>query len=313
MDGTHRVLEERVRSHWTPARLAELTGGRQRPILPTEAPHLLRALGILDGRGRLQSRRERKYRQLNHLLGFLTPALEELAERLPAGRPLHVLDAGCGRSALGFLVAWWFDRQGRAIRVLGIDRDADAIAGCRERAALLGLPGLSFEVGDLDAIRADPTDALQPLEGRVDALLALHACDTATDVALALAVDANAPFVAVAPCCQAELARAWTEAGTDHLGPLHANPHFRRTMGATVTDAMRTALLAEAGFEVRAVEFVEAHHTPKNTLIYGHRRDGVGDRAVYDGLKERSGGIGIALEAWVRSALRAADRGVDAE
>jgi SAM-dependent methyltransferase len=306
------VFAERVRTHWTTERLARLTGGKQRPICPVDAPHLLRALGILDAHGRLQHRRERKYRQINHLLGFLAPALEELGQSVPDDPVLHVLDAGCGRSALGFVVAWWFARRGRAVRILGIDRNPDVIAGCQARADQLGLPGLTFQVGDLGAVRSAPDTHLGALDGRVDAVLALHACDTATDVALALAVDVDARFVAVAPCCQAELARAWAQAGTDHLGPLHANPHFRRTMGATVTDAMRTALLAEAGFEVRAVEFVEAHHTPKNTLIYGHRRDRVGDRAVYDGLKERSGGIGIALEAWVRSAIRAAGRGADA-
>ncbi len=292
------ALIERVREHWTPDRLARLTGGRQRLLLPTEAPHLLRALGILDAHGRLQARRERKYRQINHLLSFLRPALEELATSLPPDQAVHVLDAGCGRSALGFLVAWWFrERMARSVRVHGVDRNPDAIAGCRERAALLGLDGLTFEVRDLDEIGEDPG----VLDGRVDALLALHACDTATDTALALAVAQRARFVAVAPCCQAELARAWADDGVDALGPMQTIPHFRRTLGATVTDAMRTALLEEAGYTVRAVEFVEAHHTPKNTLIYGHLTGRPRDSTVYDGLRARTGGCGISLERQIRS------------
>ena len=294
-------LERQVRAIWTPERLAELTGGRERPLLPTDAPHLLRGLGILDADGRIQARRRRKYRQLNHLLGFLTPAFEELAANRPLDRPLHVIDAGCGRSALGMLLAWWFHRRTpHAVRVHGVDRNRDAIEGCRERARVLGLPGMSFEVADLtDLLAAEPA-GLAALDGRVDAVLALHACDTATDIALALAVRHQVAFFAVAPCCQAELARAWAAADVDVLGPLHHNPHFRRTLGATVTDAMRTALLEAQGYRVRAVEFVEAHHTPKNTLIYGHRTgEAVREPAEYAALKARTGGCGIALEQLV--------------
>ena len=104
----------------------------------------------------------------------------------------------------------------------------------------------------------------------------------------------RARFLAVAPCCQAELARQWADAPRDVL---QQNPHFRRTLAASVTDAMRTELLREVGYEVRAVEFVEAHHTPKNTLIYGHLRAPAA--SAYDALVERYGGR-ITLEALVR-------------
>ena len=132
----------------------------------------------------------------------------------------------------------------------------------------------------------------------MDVLLALHACDVATDHALAAAVRHRARFVAVAPCCQAELSRRWA-AGPQPLGLLQQNPHLRRTFAATTTDAMRAELLRGFGYDVRAVEFVEAHHTPKNTLIYGHRAAGsadtAGDTAAYQRLVDATGGAGITL------------------
>lgn len=281
------AYEARAREHWTPARLQQLLQGKALRVTPATAPCLLRSMGILDAHAKLLPNRERKFRQINHLLRFLEPALEQLGPG-----PLCFVDAGCGRSALGFLIAWWF--QGRA-RVLGIDRSTEVIDGCRQRAEQTGLP-LAFAVADLQ--EAD-LDALwveawgDPLA--LDGLLALHACDTATDAALALGVQRQATFVAVAPCCQAELSRAW--AGSGQLGVLQQNPHFRRTLAATVTDAMRVELLGAAGYDVRAVEFVEAHHTPKNTLIYGHRTGLDRSRAGYDALVAQTGGHGITLAA----------------
>jgi hypothetical protein len=294
-DSEWRVAyEARAREHWTPERVAELTGGKQLVLRPDNAPCLLRAMGLLDAHARMLASRVRKYRQINHLLSFLEPALIELTGQ-PG--PLHLVDAGCGRSALGFLVAWWLQQRGVQARLLGVDRNPTVIEGCRERAELAGLPSMAFAAADLDGLDLEATwmgavgERLQ-----LAALLALHACDTATDTALALAVGHRARFFAVAPCCQAELARQWADLPDGPLGPVQGNPHLRRTAAATVTDAMRAELMRSAGYEVRAVEFVEAHHTPKNTLIYGHRVGPVTDRQRYLDLKSATGGCGITLE-----------------
>ena len=138
----------------------------------------------------------------------------------------------------------------------------------------------------------------------VKPVVALHACDAATCAALALGVGVGAELLAVAPCCQAELARGWAalaEAGA--RGPFEAiwrAPHLRRETGADVTDAMRVALLEGAGYQVQAMEFVPAEHTRKNTLIRavlgpGSARDPSGE-ARYQALKQATGGVGIALE-----------------
>jgi hypothetical protein len=181
-------------------------------------------------------------------------------------------------------------------QLLGLDRNAAVLAGCEERAALTGLSGLAFREADLASVDLEATWAEvfdTPLA--LDAVLALHACDTATDDALAFAVSHRAGFFAVAPCCQAELSRKWAELAPGPLAPLHDNPHLRRTTAATVTDAMRTELMRAAGNDVWAVEFVEAHHTPKNTLIYGHRTGPSRSRARYDALEAATGGCGIGL------------------
>jgi hypothetical protein len=290
-EGWHAAFAERARAWWTAERLADLRLGH-RLATPDRAPHLLRALGLLDRDARLPAGNVRKYRQVNHLLGFLRPALDDL----PTDGVL--VDAGCGRSALGMLATWYLGQSGSRVRLVGIDRNADVIAGCGERAAMAGLGDrMAFRVADL--ADADPVDLAAEAFGgepRVIGVLALHACDTATDDALVMAVRSEAGFVAVAPCCQAELARRWaTLDEPGGLGPIVGNAHFRRTVAATITDAMRVELLRSVGYDLRAVEFVEAHHTPKNTLLYGHRTGQPRDRVAYDGLVERFGGVGIGL------------------
>ena len=172
--GWETAYRERAAAYWTSERLAPLGNAR---VNPATAPCLLRAMGVLDHRAHLQPNRMRKFRQLNHLLSFLRPAFDDLGDG-----PLQFVDAGCGRSALGYLLAWYF--KGRA-KVLGIDRSEDVISGCRERAA--GLP-IRFAVADLAAVDLEALWHDQFDEGlTLDGLLALHACDTATDHALAAA------------------------------------------------------------------------------------------------------------------------------
>ncbi|HVV83104.1 MAG TPA: methyltransferase, partial [Kofleriaceae bacterium] len=140
-----------------------------------------------------------------------------------------------------------------------------------------------------------------PTGASVDAVIALHACDTATCDAIALGVQTRATVIAVAPCCQAELARGWTELAAAGAGgafaPIWSMPHLRRELAAEVTDALRTLLLRAAGYEVAAIEFVPSPHTRKNTLIRAVRR-GAPDpaaRAAHDELVAATGGRGLAL------------------
>jgi hypothetical protein len=144
----------------------------------------------------------------------------------------------------------------------------------------------------------------------VHVLVALHACDTASDEALALGVSWGAELIAAAPCCQAELARRWADlaAAGAHgpFAPVWRSPHLRREAGATMTDALRLLLLRGCGYDATAMEFVASGHTPKNTLLRAVRT-GIPDReafAEYASLRDATGGADIRLAALLPPTVR---------
>jgi SAM-dependent methyltransferase len=248
-------------------------------------------------------REVRKYLQLNHMLWLLGPPLRELMERFET---LTFVDAGCGRSYLTTALAWCFEHVwAHPVRVLGVDRNARLIEECRRRTEMTGLEDvLRYAAADLEEVSLGEAwaEAFGGELGALHALISLHACDTATDDAIGLAIEHRAELIAVAPCCQAELARGWAALSDEQVdgafGPVWDTPQLRRSAAATMTDTFRTLLLTAAGYETRAVEFVASEHTPKNTLIRAIRRsDGDDDaRLEYRELREATGGVGIKLE-----------------
>jgi SAM-dependent methyltransferase len=303
------ALTARARAHWTEARTAELARGKALLVPPGDAAPLLRALGVLRDDASLPPARVAKYFQINHMITLLAPALRALRARHPV---IRLLDAGCGRSYLTLLLAWCARHVwGHRLEVLGLDRNPAVIDESRRRCALAQLDDVvRFEAGSLASVdvraaaRRGFGDAAHDLHG----VIALHACDTATCDALALAIDLGAELIAVAPCCQAELARAWADLDDRGLAgafaPIWGAPHLRRETAAHVTDAMRTLLVRAAGYDVRAIEFVPVEHTRKNTLIRAIRRAGRGADAqaddalaAYDALRAATGGAGLALAA----------------
>jgi len=296
----------RARAYWTEARTAELARGKALILPPAEAAVLLRALGLLRQDASMPPPQVRKYFQINHMVALLGPGLRELRARHPR---IRLLDAGCGRSYLTLLLAWCAKHVwAHPLEVLGVDHNPAVIEEGRRRTALAQLDGVvRFEAGALEALDAraawsrafgDAGDA-----SAVHGVIALHACDTATCDALALGVALDAELIAVAPCCQAELARAWAvldergDAGA--FAPIWGAPHLRRETAADITDAMRVLLVRAAGYDVQAMEFVPAEHTRKNTLIRAIKRSAgdAGARAAYDALRVATGGAGIALAA----------------
>lgn len=283
-------LAAAARAHWTPERTRALTGGKRLAVLPGEAPVLLRALGLLHRDATMPPAQVRKYLQINHLVRALEAALAALRARHPVVR---ILDAGCGRSYLTLLIAWLArERWRHPVEILGVDRNPDVIAECRRRTALAELDGaVRYEAAQLEDVRLPD----------IHAVVALHACDTATCDAIALGVARGAELIAVAPCCQAELARKWTAlAGRPGaLAPIWRAPHLRREIAAHVTDTMRALLLGAAGYQVTAMEFIPTEHTAKSSLLRAVRGE-VGPvdpaaRAEYDALVAATGGCGLAL------------------
>ncbi|MBA3820441.1 MAG: SAM-dependent methyltransferase, partial [Deltaproteobacteria bacterium] len=271
-----RAFTGTAQAYWTPARTRELTGDKALELLPAEAPLLLRALGLLHRDASMPPPQVRKYLQINHVIRVLRPAIAELRPHHPV---IRLLDAGCGRSYLTLLLAWCArHRWDHRIEVLGVDRNPAVIEECRRRTAIAELEDVvRFEAAPLEALDVDAAwgrafGARQPVHG----VFALHACDTATCDAIALGARLEAELIAVAPCCQAELARGWTalaergDAGA--FAPLWRMPHLRREITAHLTDTMRALLLRAAGYDVTPLEFIGAEHTKKNTLLRALRR-----------------------------------------
>lgn len=296
------AFTDRARAWWTPERLHDLAGDRRLPLSPDRAPLVLRALGLLNGDASMPPDRVRKWRQINHMVVVLGPTLRALA---PADGVVRIVDAGCGRSYLTMALAHVLrDRDGRDVRVLGLDRDPTVIEASARRAEVAGVADRTrYCVADLDDV--DPAGVWASAWGapldRLDLVVALHACDTATDAALALAVRTEAAAIAVAPCCQAELAARWaTSAAGGAFAAVHRSAHLRRHAAATVTDTMRLLALRARGYEASAIEFVASEHTPKNTLLRAHRAaDAEGERDVarveLASLVEATGGERIGL------------------
>jgi SAM-dependent methyltransferase len=284
------TIGERATTYWTPERTAQLLGDKRPLIQPVAGAVLLRALGLMRDDGSIPPTQVGKFFQINHMVAFLGPALRTLRERHATVR---LYDIGCGRSYLTLLIAWcarevWHHPHA----IVGVDRNAKLVDESIRRAAAAGLAdAVRFVAGDADAL------AFPDVHG----VLALHACDTATCQALAFGIERRADVIAVAPCCQAELARGWAQlAANGAAGPFAGvwrAPHLRRETAADITDAMRVELLRAAGYDAEAMEFVPAAHTRKNTLIRAIRRGDPEPSALarYRELRDATGGVDITL------------------
>lgn len=298
---------ERAADWWTPERTRAQLGTKRLVLPPATSGPLLRALGLLNRDASMPPDRVRKYLQISHMVALLEPFFVDLAARHPVVR---VLDAGCGASYLTLLLGWCFAHRWRhPAQVVGVDRNPDVIERCRHSARMALLDGVvRFEVAPLAGLDVATTWERAFGDGRagLHALVALHACDTASDDALALGVAEGADFIGVAPCCQAELARRWAElsegGAPGPFAPLWASPHLRREAGATLTNALRALLLRGCGYEVTAMEFVPTAHTPKNTLLRAVR-GGPGGLDEYQALRDALGGPSLHLEQVLRARL----------
>jgi SAM-dependent methyltransferase len=225
-----------------------------------------------------------KRRQVEAFLRLLAPAMPRAVESArEAGRGLRVVDLGCGNAYLTFAAHRWLSAGGAGapmpVRTLGVDLREDAVARNTRLAAELGLDGLLFTAGAIGhvepvwpAASAGPGGEPATDEG-IDLVLALHACDTATDEALARAVRWEAPVIMAAPCChhdvqrQIDAGRREGRAAPEPYGALWRDGILRERLADVLTDGLRAALLRLLGYRVEVVEFVESRHTPRNALI----------------------------------------------
>jgi SAM-dependent methyltransferase len=234
---------------------AELAHDRPKDYLLPPAEHgaLLRALGIADRRGQVRPTMQGKFAQVNEFLRVIDQTVAAGAKK---DRPTFLVDCGCGSAHLTF-AAYHFlrDVRGLDVRVAGIDVKADLIGTCEALRDELGWTGLEFSAG---AIR----DYQPP--GPVDAVLSLHACDTATDEAIARGVQWGAGVILAAPCCQHELHH---QLDAELFRPLLRHGILRERLADLLTDTFRALALRIMGYRTAVVEFVSPEHTAKNLLI----------------------------------------------
>ncbi len=299
------ALKIKAQQHWTKDRLTKLTAGKNLPLRPHEAADLLYTCGIMNADASISAHNVSKYLQINHMLQLLLPTLSDLSKRYPQ---MRLVDLACGNSYLALMLTWFLrHKHNHEALIVGIDHNAKVISNSNQRANALGfadscrflnMPLQNVNAPQLFTANVDGADVNQ----RPHLVLALHACDTASDLALAAAIKAEADHFAIAPCCQAELASAWSKLNvkeTHPQYPLFKSPNLRRETAAHYTDLMRMLLARAHGYEVTATEFVASEHTNKNRLLLGHRRGRYLKDAQrqYTDLKDAMGGQGIALEA----------------
>ena len=242
------------------------------PLPEGRADRVLEVMGVLTADGRVRAAMRGKFTQINEFLKHLHHVLDDTGLRT-LGRPAEILDCGCGSSYLTLAAHHYLnDIAGVPARITGVDVDDAVIRKSVERAERLGPGRPAFACGRIDAIDARP-----------DVVFALHACDTATDDAIARAVLGDARLLLSVPCCHHDLNRAIRTGGpTDILRPILRHGILHQRAADLVTDAFRALALRIMGYRTDVVEFVSPEHTARNLMIRAVRGARVGEAAFVD-------------------------------
>lgn len=245
----------------------------KRYILPEGTPvDFLVDLGVMTKEGKIVRQKYDKYRQINRFLEFI----EDILPQLEKEKEQTIIDFGCGKSYLTFAMYYYLKvLKGYDIRIIGLDLKEDVIQKCSQLKDRYGFEKLQFYVGDIASYKD---------VSAVDMVVTLHACDTATDYALAKAVMWGAKVILSVPCCQHEANKM---IANEVLEPVFKYGILKERMAAIVTDAVRAGLLEEQGYDTQILEFIDMEHTPKNLLI----------RAVKTGTAKPAGKIKMMEEA----------------
>jgi len=241
-------------------------------IWPGQSAPLLKALHILTHNGGLNADSRRKLKQVQHLAQLIKPAIDDALKE--KDQPV-LADLGAGKSYLGLILYdLYFAPAGRG-EVIAVEARPDLIKTAQKIAGESGFDRMRFALGAIADQRV----------GKVDIVTALHACDTATDEAILFALKHEAKFVALVPCCQAEVARQ-LDGRKGPLEQLWRHPIQRREFGAHLTNVLRGLYLEAHGYKVRVTEFTGFEHTQKNEMIFAerHQRTNARARAEFDKL-----------------------------
>ena len=223
------------------------------PLTRFDSAALLRAIGIADGEGRIRASMRGKYDQVNEFLKVVDETVE-----VGAKGPFTVVDCGCGKAYLTFALYFYLTqvKQIPQVTVYGVDRRADVIASANKTAQALDVADkVKFTVSDLAAFNVE----------KAELVVSLHACDTATDEALAKGVEWRARYILSAPCCQHELQKTLADKGA--FAGLMRQSILRERLCDILTDSFRAQIMRILGFKTQVVEFVSSEATARNILI----------------------------------------------
>ncbi len=243
-------------------RKLELSHNRRKHYILEEGKRVefLVDLGVMTQDGKIVRTRYDKFRQINRFLEFI----EDILPKLARDREVTILDFGCGKSYLTFAMYYYLhELKQYDVRIIGLDLKEDVIEHCSRLSQKYAYEKLKFYQGDIASYEG---------VNQVDMVVTLHACDTATDYALAKAVKWGAKVILSVPCCQHEF-NAQIE--NELLAPVFSYGILKERMAALMTDGLRAQMLEQMGYETQILEFIDMEHTPKNLLI----------RAVYTGNK----------------------------
>lgn len=230
-----------------------------------KARPLLTELGIMTKDGKLRNDKIRKYNQIDHFVEILTRDLEKFQD---LNRTVHVVDCACGKSYLSFVLNYYMTEVLKIkTHFIGIDYNEGVIESSRAMAANLGYRNMEFIQGDIRTL----TTRHKP-----DIVMSLHACDTATDLALNFGIRNEAGLITAVPCCHAEMN---TKYNYEPFDAILQHNILKRRLADTLTDGLRCVILESEGYDTTIMEYVSPLETPKNLMIRAYRTGKRSDRA----------------------------------
>ena len=240
---------------------------KDRPI--DQNAFYLKALGITNDEGRVRDKAHDKWRQINKYIETIAALVDK--SPLADSKKLRIVDMGSGKGYLTFAAYDYFRNvRGLEVEITGVDLKNDLIAKCNELAKASNFDGLEFVLGGISDYE---------LDNSTDILIALHACNTATDEALYKGIRSNVSLIVAAPCCHQEL-RPQIKSPEMLRNVLTHGVMLERT-AEFVTDALRSLLLERSGYSTKIFEFVPVEHTPKNLMLVGTRNPSLGRTAKF--------------------------------